>query len=130
VNEGARGYAGFGDFHFYRLKVERAHLVAGFGRIHWLDAPELALPGLDPAAFAHQAEASLPQLLERLGSGGLARLAVHAGAPSGRTPVTLAAIDPEGCDLLVGNRRRRLDFEQPQVNLKAAEAAVLALAEG
>ena len=29
-------YAGFKDFHFYRVAVERAHLVAGFGKIRWL----------------------------------------------------------------------------------------------
>lgn len=38
-------YAGFADFHFHRLVVERAHLVAGFGRIHWLDAAAF-LPGI------------------------------------------------------------------------------------
>src|ERR1700733_1009397 len=30
-------YAGFKDFALYRLAVIRAHLVAGFGRIHWVD---------------------------------------------------------------------------------------------
>ncbi len=35
-------YAGFADFHLHRMVVERAHLVAGFGRIHWLDASVLA----------------------------------------------------------------------------------------
>jgi putative heme iron utilization protein len=35
-------YAGFADFHLQRLVVERAHLVAGFGQIHWLDADALA----------------------------------------------------------------------------------------
>ena len=34
-------YAGFADFHLYRVEVARAHLVAGFGRIHWIEAPEL-----------------------------------------------------------------------------------------
>jgi len=34
-------YAGFKDFHLYRVEVARAHLVAGFGRIHWIEAPEL-----------------------------------------------------------------------------------------
>src|SRR4029079_19750419 len=32
----AEMYAGFKDFHFYRVAVERAHLVAGFGKIRWL----------------------------------------------------------------------------------------------
>ena len=31
----AAGYAGFGDFALYRVAVERAHVVAGFGAIHW-----------------------------------------------------------------------------------------------
>ncbi len=35
-------YAGFKDFNFYRVVVERAHLVAGFGKIRWLSAAELA----------------------------------------------------------------------------------------
>lgn len=31
-------YADFTDFRFYRVIVERAHLVAGFGRIRWIGA--------------------------------------------------------------------------------------------
>jgi putative heme iron utilization protein len=37
----AKLYAGFKDFRLYRVAVDRAHLVAGFGRIHWVDAAEL-----------------------------------------------------------------------------------------
>jgi putative heme iron utilization protein len=36
-------YADFGDFAFYRLKIEKLHLVAGFGRIHWIEAGALPL---------------------------------------------------------------------------------------
>jgi putative heme iron utilization protein len=36
-------YADFGDFAFYRLQIEKAHLVAGFGRIHWIEAADLPL---------------------------------------------------------------------------------------
>ncbi len=38
---GAAGYAGFGDFRFYRFAPQSAHLVAGFGRI----------ADIDPVAF-------------------------------------------------------------------------------
>jgi hypothetical protein len=34
-------YAGFGDFRLYRMTVARAHLVAGFGRIHWIEPSAL-----------------------------------------------------------------------------------------
>jgi len=37
----AERYTAFRDFNLYRMTVERAHLVAGFGRIHWIDAAAL-----------------------------------------------------------------------------------------
>lgn len=35
-------YAGFPDFNLYRVAIERAHLVAGFGRIDWIAGRDLA----------------------------------------------------------------------------------------
>jgi heme iron utilization protein len=53
----AARYAGFKDFRCYRIDAARGHLVAGFGRIHWLDAKEIvendlpaARPGSDPVS--------------------------------------------------------------------------------
>jgi hypothetical protein len=40
----AEGWARMGDFHLYRLTPTRAHLVAGFGRIAWIEAAALCLP--------------------------------------------------------------------------------------
>jgi heme iron utilization protein len=37
----AQIYAGFKDFRLYRLTIARAHLVAGFGAIHWIEGREL-----------------------------------------------------------------------------------------
>lgn len=37
----AKTYAEFTDFHLFRVRPLRAHLVAGFGRIHWVEASEL-----------------------------------------------------------------------------------------
>jgi putative heme iron utilization protein len=34
-------YAGFHDFRLYRMTIARAHVVAGFGRIHWIEAADL-----------------------------------------------------------------------------------------
>lgn len=33
----AKTYAEFTDFHLFRVRPLRAHLVAGFGRIHWIE---------------------------------------------------------------------------------------------
>ncbi|HEY4031541.1 MAG TPA: pyridoxamine 5'-phosphate oxidase family protein [Caulobacteraceae bacterium] len=37
----AEVYAGFSDFDFYRVTIARGHLVAGFGKIRWVEAAEL-----------------------------------------------------------------------------------------
>ena len=42
VQPSAAGYAGFGDFHLYRLDIAEALLVAGFGKIHRLPGDRLA----------------------------------------------------------------------------------------
>ena len=41
----AKLYAGFADFHLYRVAITGAHLVAGFGRIHWI-TPDILTEGL------------------------------------------------------------------------------------
>lgn len=37
----AETYAAFTDFHLFRVRPLRAHLVAGFGRIHWVEGKDL-----------------------------------------------------------------------------------------
>ena len=43
-HEEASEYVGFSDFSFYVLEPVRAHLVAGFGAIHWLPWTDIATP--------------------------------------------------------------------------------------
>ncbi len=43
----ARDYAEFGDFRLYRMHVESAHLVAGFGKVRWLSANEILVHAPD-----------------------------------------------------------------------------------
>lgn len=103
-------YAGFADFAIYRVTVERAHLVAGFGRIHWLSAAELDLPTSAPALAAGETE-----LLDRLnGEGYGPRLAPSTdGDGTGQgASWSLTGVDPEGCDLRRGGYVARVDFEQ------------------
>ncbi|MBZ0256987.1 pyridoxamine 5'-phosphate oxidase family protein, partial [bacterium] len=37
-HEQSRKYGNAHNFFLFRMEVERAHLIAGFGRIHWIDA--------------------------------------------------------------------------------------------
>ncbi len=56
-------YAGFADFRLYRVRVERGHLVAGFGRIEWIAAGELLFMP-DTRALAAAGPAILAQINE------------------------------------------------------------------
>ncbi len=122
-------YAGFADFAVHRVAVERAHLVAGFGRIHWLTLAELDLPAV-PAALA-EAEAGLLAALD----GTLAGLL--AGLPADRPPPgpgpgdgwAVTGLDPDGCDLRRGGYVARVDFDQRICDPESARLALAKLAE-
>src|SRR5579872_4188235 len=53
---GAAQYAGFGDFHLYRVEIGRGHLVAGFGRISWIEPSELRFAADASALAAAEAD--------------------------------------------------------------------------
>jgi len=112
-------YAGFADFHFFRLTIERAHLVAGFGRIRWLEADEIRPPW--PAELA-RSERKLVDALNQDG-GLIRRLAQNLGA---ETDIgwKIAGIDRDGLDLNQSGQRLRLWFERPIATTDEALAAI------
>lgn len=108
----ARRYAALADFKLYRVQVEAAHLVGGFGAIHWLGAGDVVVR--DDAGYA-EAE---PQLLEALN-------ADHQpwtlpGSPDPPTGWTLVGIDAEGADFRSEGRLERFSFTNPLENLHQA----------
>jgi len=119
-------YAGFGDFHLYRVVVERGHLVAGFGRITWIegsalrfgeDASVLAAAAAEIVGHMNQEHADVVALCaERL-----------LGLPGAGWRMT--GIDPEGIDLARDGETGRLDFAKPVLTPAAARRALVALAE-
>lgn len=121
---GAALYADFADFRLYRVTVERGHLVAGFGRIHWLAADKLLLPEEDWRALA----AVEPALLGRLNAEQAAALAALGRKLAGEAgPWRLTGVDPEGCDLRFGGRMARLSFLE---RVSDPEAVARVIAEG
>ncbi len=125
----AAAYAGFGDFHRYRVAIGRAHLVAGFGRISWVEPAELRFAG-DAAALA-EAEAEIVAHInaDHADAVGLyaARLLQRRGQGWRMT-----GIDPEGIDLRRGTETARLDFADhdlgPVRDPQGARRALVALA--
>lgn len=112
----AAGYAGFGDFSLYRVAVDSAHLVGGFGRIEWIDGAAIGLDATGSEALA-EGEAAL---VERLNSTGLAeKLGQSQGDGSGWT---VTGVDPEGIDLRRGAQAARVAFPAPVRDAAAALA--------
>jgi putative heme iron utilization protein len=106
----ATGYAEFADFSFFRIEMESAHLVAGFGRIVDLSAEELRtrtdgaekLLGAEEGAVQHMNEDHLDAI------------ELYATVLLGEKPGgwKIASLDPEGCDLISGEKVRRLEFPE------------------
>lgn len=120
----ARMYAGFGDFNLYRLIPERAHLVAGFGKIHWTDASGLLYAG-DCQELA-DAEA---EVLAHMNSDHLDAVALFANRLLGLPGIgwILTGVDPEGCDLRRSGMVARLAFDKPVADAEAARVELVRL---
>ncbi|PZR87064.1 MAG: pyridoxamine 5'-phosphate oxidase [Hyphomicrobiales bacterium] len=104
-------YADFGDFAFWRVAMEEAHLIGGFGRQGHFKAQSLAT-SLDGAEALVAAEA---QALAEMNAHYQAVLARFAAALAGRPdgPWQATGIDPEGIDLGCGDRTARIAFPRP-----------------
>lgn len=101
-------YADFDDFSVYRLAVDTAHLVAGFGRIVDLAAADLLTDCSDCAPLL-EAEAGAIEHMNRDHADALRLYATQlCGMPEGTWTAT--GCDPEGIDLRAGTLRARLGF--------------------
>ena len=99
----ASGYADFADFTFYRMTIESAHFIEGFGRIVPLPGPTLYARIDDPAGFA----AAEPGFLANLRQ---------------RWPF-VTGFDAEGVDLIVNGHGERVPFDRPATDAAIAHAA-------
>ena len=117
-------YAGFKDFHFYRVTVERAHLVAGFGRIRWLEAAELTA-GAAAAALAE----SEADIVAHMNEDHADAVQLYAGKLLGLAGSgwRMTGIDAEGIDLRRGGQVARLAFDAPLGAAGEARKALVAL---
>lgn len=110
---GAALYAGFGDFAFWRLHIDKVHYVGGFGAAKWLKAVDYLAPAKDLA----QAEERLIADLSGPRCDDLAVLIkVHLGCGArGWKPV---GVDADGVSLSgPKGRHARVDFLSPAADL-------------
>ncbi len=120
-------YAGFKDFGLYRLQMTRAHLVAGFGRIHWIEGSDL----LDPIGAIDWLRQGEPGILEHMNRDHAATIQLYAQQllGCGGEGWRLTGVDPEGADLRSGGGVARLDFAEPVNSLDAVRQSFVALAQ-
>ncbi|MBL8706305.1 MAG: HugZ family protein [Rhodospirillales bacterium] len=131
---GAAMYADFKDFGFYRMAVERAHLVGGFGRIHWIDGAAFLDPPADAQALVEREADIVGHMNEdHADAVGLyaTKLLGQPAAPQG-CQWRMTGIDPEGCDLkLVGEGSQgwvaRLEFGARIADAERARAELVRL---
>ncbi len=123
----AAGYRDFHDFHLWRLTPLRAHLVAGFGRIHWIDAAALMSPQGAATALA-EAE---PGILAHMNGDHRATIDLYAAKLLGLSGEgwRMVAVDPDGADLRRDHATARLPFTTPVADADGVRRAFIELAQ-
>ncbi len=116
-------FASFGDFHLYRMTVARAHIVAGFGRIHWVEADDVLQ---DPAIALATSEADV---VEHMNEDHGDAVGLYANRLLGLPGVgwRLTGVDIEGADLRRGGTTARLPFDKPAQDAEGARVELVRL---
>lgn len=119
-------YADFGDFSFWRMEIERAHLNGGFARAATFQAPALVT---DVSSAGELAEIEM-SAIEHLNADHAEAVRLYAtriaGEADGRWRVT--GVDPEGLDLAAGDLATRVLFDDYVVDGAGLRRATVALA--
>jgi putative heme iron utilization protein len=119
-------YADFPDFSFWRLNVEGAHYIGGFGRIFDL-APSDLLILLDGADALIEAE---PGIVQHMNEDHADAIELYATVLAGgrRGPWRMTGIDPQGCDIVLDGEARRIVFASPVTTPVEARKELVRLA--
>jgi heme iron utilization protein len=123
----ATQYADFGDFAFYQLNVERAHFIAGFGRIVSLSAEQM----LQSVADASDLVAAEADIIAHMNADHAHTLELYATKLAGAAPGQWRVVgcDPDGLDLLNGEHAARIPFDERITTPDASRHAMKRLAD-
>lgn len=117
-------YAGFRDFNFYKVSLERSHLVGGFGKIRWIDPGELlAVPALPDLAASEEG------IVIHMNDDHADAVQLYASKLLGLPGEgwTMTGIDREGIDLRQGGNVARLPFDSSMPAADHARRILVAL---
>lgn len=119
-------YAGFGDFSFYRLSIDRVHYVGGFAAANWIPGRRLGIPDKSVADAFREAEADI---VTHMNTDHQDAVALYANRLLGLRGKhwEMFGIDPEGIDLRLRDRVARLNFDNPLHTPADARKALIEL---
>jgi hypothetical protein len=120
-------YAGFGDFSFWRLTVASAHLNGGFARAADLKAAEV----LTDVADADELIAAEEGAVEHMNADHVEATRLYATKLLGEDDGAwrISGFDPDGADLMAGDRAARLAFSQRITSAGALRQMLVDLAK-
>ena len=118
-------FAGFADFALYQMTVDRVHMVAGFGEIHWISGEAFRF-NADAATALAAAEADIIDHMNDDHGDAITLYATNLLClPPGDWRLT--GVDPEGCDLKAAGTVARLAFDQIVRDAEQARAELVKL---
>lgn len=112
-HEHSRKYENAHNFFLYQMKVEKAHLVAGFGKIYWLSSNRYHFE--QPCPDLQENESGIVEHINEDHSDAIDLIAKNLlGAQEDGWK--MVGIDPEGFDMRHGDRLLRYNFVEPLAN--------------
>ena len=121
----AKLYADFPDFGFFALAPQAGHLNGGFAKAATLTAAELLLD----LAGAEAVVAGERGAVEHMNQDHADALALYAaGVGEGEGAWRLTGLDPEGMDLMVGERTARVTYPEPVRDMGSLRKSLVAMA--
>ncbi|MEN3331247.1 MAG: hypothetical protein V7641_612 [Blastocatellia bacterium] len=111
------------DFSFYRIGLQRARFIGGFGQIYWIEPGAM----LNRNPF-RQAEGRIVEHMNQDHQQALFHYCeVLCGVKA--NAVTMTGIDGEGFDMLADQRKLRIDFDSAIHTVEEARAILVSLAK-
>ncbi|PYP84948.1 MAG: heme iron utilization protein [Blastocatellia bacterium AA13] len=118
----AASYFDTHDFSFYRLNLKRARFIGGFGRIYWIDPPDMLR--MNPFRETEG------DIIEHMNNDHGEALLHYANVIKkvNVQDIAMTGIDGDGFDMRGDGRKLRIDFESPISTVEEARAVLIRLA--
>lgn len=119
-------YVDFPDFSFFALRLQRASLNGGFGRAYELEADDVLSDCTQAGALIAAEEGALAHMNEDHAEA----IQLYATRLLGDEEGVwrLSGVDPDGADLMLGDKALRLPFDQPVTTQDQLRETLSALA--